>query len=41
MAFNYMGLRGYLMGEEWETTLTEGNERVVDEGRYENIPDNV
>lgn len=34
MALNYLG--SYFKGEETElTTLTEGNERVVDESRYE------
>ena len=28
-----MGCKGYLAGEEWE--MTEGNERAVDENRYE------
>lgn len=35
MAFNYIGFRSYFTGEDWETTLTEGNERVADETRYE------
>ena len=35
MAFNYMGFKSYFTGEEWETTLTEGNEAVADETRYE------
>jgi len=34
MAFNYIGFRSYFTGEDWETTLTEGNEHFVDESRY-------
>lgn len=34
MAF-LIGCKSYFTGEDWETTLIEGNERVVDESRYE------
>jgi len=34
MAFNYIGFKSYFTGEDRETTLTEGNERFVDESRY-------